>query len=315
MKIFVLLSLALCAAPAFAQPKGGARIIPVQLAEQDQNLRPAETDLQIKEDLQSLANNLKSNNVFASQNSIYNARFGFFGASEWMRYYLEMLNDRTVNVDEVKFLQRDGDAIKAAVVYSFSPSLDDTQASEFWKGARQEILDFKLNASIYDADRQTWKIVPPTAPPDPITTEGKDTLWANIAYYLAQKQNYAPPKTPAERSMNNLKTLGLGVAQLVQDYNEVYAFEPRYLIEALTPYAHDITAFQVPDTNEIYTFNSNLSGKNLAAINEVTKTVLFYEGQNETPTFRYDGKAAICFADGHVALVSPDEAKSLIWKP
>ena len=45
------------------------------------------------------------------------------------------------------------------------------------------------------------------------------------------------------------------------------------------------------------------------------QTVMFYEGQNETPIFRYDGRAAICFADGHVTLVTPDEAKSLIWKP
>ena len=30
--------------------------------------------------------------------------------------------------------------------------------------------------------------------------------------------------------------------------------------------------------------------------------------------FRYGGKAAICFADGHAALVSPEEAEKLIWK-
>ena len=105
------------------------------------------------------------------------------------------------------------------------------------------------------------------------------------------------------------------VAQLSIDYDEVYAFEPRYLIEAITPYVGDPTVFQVPDTNEIYTFNANLSGKNLTVVKDFARTVLFYEGQNEKPIFRYDGKAAIGFADGHAELVTPEEAQKLIWRP
>ena len=86
-------------------------------------------------------------------------------------------------------------------------------------------------------------------------------------------------------------------------------------INSLMPYAQNPLIFKLPDSTEFYTFNGNLLDKNMDQIKAPTRTVLFYEGQNEMPIFRYDGRAAICFADGHVALVSPDEAKSLIWKP
>ena len=160
-----------------------------------------------------------------------------------------------------------------------------------------------------------WQIVPPDAPPAPLATADEDTLWANVAYHFAQKQLLEQTGTPAERSQSNLKQLGLGVLQFVQDYDGFCAFAPHYTIEAISPYIRTSTPFQVPDTNEIYTFNGNLSEKNLWDVKDSVQTVLFYEGQNETPIFCYDGKAAICFADGHVALVTPDEAKSLIWKP
>ena len=71
----------------------------------------------------------------------------------------------------------------------------------------------------------------------------------------------------------------------------------------------------MPDTNEIYVFNANLSGLSTDQVKTPARTVMFYEGQNEKPIFRYDGKAAIGFADGHTALVSPDEGQKLIWKP
>lgn len=53
----------------------------------------------------------------------------------------------------------------------------------------------------------------------------------------------------------------------------------------------------------------------LPHIKNKKRTVMFYEGRDEKLIFRYNGKAAVCFVDGHTALVSPEEAKSLIWKP
>ena len=228
-----------------------------------------------------------------------------------------------MSINAVKVLERNKDDARAAVVYSFQPSPDEAKgARKISADPHQEILRFKLVSIPYEEPaRKIWKIVPPATPPNELKSQidltERDDLFANVAYHLAQKQVPETIGTPVERSMDNLKLLGEGTFQLVEDYGEVYAFAPAYVTEALAIYTftRNPAVFQVPDTNEIYAFNTNLCGLNQAAVNEVAHTVLFYEGQSETPIFRYDGQAAICFADGHVALVSPDEAKSLIWKP
>jgi prepilin-type processing-associated H-X9-DG protein len=123
--------------------------------------------------------------------------------------------------------------------------------------------------------------------------------------------------------------MSVGMQMLVQDYDNQFALAPEHLQEALMPYLKDRSLFYVPGSDEPYTFNANLSERYSmmetdgitmvdpprAFIKNTDKTVMFYEGHNERPIFRYDGKAAMAFADGHVALVSPEEAKTLIWKP
>ena len=321
MKIFIYCALAatLCVAPAMAQPQEGPPTFIVQPDGPGQ--REGKPSAQIKADLQFLATSISAKNSFPSaENYVIGARSGFFGFTEWQRNLKGIMNGSWIQVEDVEVFKGDENGVKAAVSYSFKPMINANEdLPEFLKGTRQELLTLKFGPMPFDTGGMVWQIVPPEiAPPAFIPSDNskpQDNLFANIAYYLAQKQVLEIPGTLEQRSVNNLKQLGLGVAQLVQDYTEVYAFAPRYLIEALTPYIGDSTVFLVPDTNEIYSFNANLSGLKLADINEVYKTVLFYEGQNEKPIFRYDGKAAICFADGHVALVTPDEAKSLIWKP
>ena len=321
MRIVVILALAVCAAPTWAQPDGGAQMFPDQPAVARPKPRPAEVDLQIKQDLQALAATLNFNNDGFVQNSaVYGARPGFFGASEWTRGFAALLNGNLVRIDGVKVLERQGNDVRAAVVYSFQPSPRDRDGErKLPDDPHQEILQFKQAPALYEPNRLVWQIVPPDVAPSELKTSDdlteKDDLWANVAYHLAQKQPLQQTGTFAELSQGNLKQLGLGVLQFVQDYDEVFAFAPPYLIEAISPYVRSTTIFRVPNTNEIYTFNANLSGLKQADIDEVYQTVLFYEGQNETPIFRYDGRAAIGFADGHVALVSPEEADKLIWKP
>jgi len=53
----------------------------------------------------------------------------------------------------------------------------------------------------------------------------------------------------------------------------------------------------------------------MTQFSDYARTVLFYEGDGDTPIYRYGGKAALAFLDGHVALVTPDQAKEVIWKP
>lgn len=283
--------------------------------------RPSDVTGQIKQDLSALTDaTLQRDGVFGAFPYIYGARVGYFGASEWANGLRPLVNYYKIQIESVSVLERNGNAARAMVNYKIVPSGNfSAEIRKFWSGTHQETVNLKLEVNPLQRKVSVWKIVPPQVAPPVMTTSAsiadQNVLLANIAYHLAQKQLPEPIGTLGERSTINLKQLGIGVLIFTQDYDEVYAFNSRYIIEALSPYITSPVLFQVPDTNEIYTFNGNLSGLNIHQVPSSEKTVLFYEGQNETPIFRYDGKAAICFADGHVALVTPEEAKNLIWKP
>ncbi len=314
LTIYALIA-TLCVAPAIAQPQEGTQTFAVQPAdERNAKPRPAEINLQIEQDLGELIDALDQPNAnFTALPYIYGARVGYFGSNEWAPHF-KAYHSGEIKLKDVKVLKHLGNDATATVSYAFVTTPND-EASKAQMENQQETLEFKLVRVPLNTKRQVWQIVPPEVKPPIIGAKNSDVLWANVSYHLAQKELYRPDGALAERSMNNLKQLGLGVAQFLQDYDEIYAFEPRYLSEAISPYVASRMIFQVPDTNEIYTFNTNLSGLNIHQVRSSEKTVLFYEGQNEKPTFRYDGRAAIGFADGHAALIAPDEAKNLIWKP
>lgn len=289
-------------------------------------VRPAQLDLQIKDDLDHFALDF-GQKEFASLGPFYifGARQGFYGTSDWLNDISFTFSGIRLVVRSVRDVQQDGDEASATIEYNFELTEPETitkQALAGWESARWEKVQFYREKR--GNNQFIWKIVPPETLPRALTTDREmpqdDNFWNTAAYYLAQKQPYQRTFTPTERSIRNLKNLGLGALMFATDYDNLYALDGRYIAEALNFYLPQIDAdkfstFRVPDTNEIYTFNGNLSGLKTDEVKTPTQTVLFYEGQNETPIFRYDGKAAICFADGHVALVSPDEAKSLIWKP
>jgi prepilin-type processing-associated H-X9-DG protein len=173
-----------------------------------------------------------------------------------------------------------------------------------------ETLQLKLGA-----DTKKWQIVPPETAPPINAGDGFDNSISRAVYMLAQKSELKLANEKAKVSMTNMKQLSLGVLMFAQDYDDRYAFAPQYLQEAILPYVKSKELFLVPGSQEAYSFNANLSDQSIADLKEPSKTVMFYEGADEKPTFRYDGKAAIGFADGHVVLVSPEDAKNLIWKP
>jgi prepilin-type processing-associated H-X9-DG protein len=53
----------------------------------------------------------------------------------------------------------------------------------------------------------------------------------------------------------------------------------------------------------------------MTSVDDPTRTILVYEGKGGQLSFRHNGKAAVAFVDGHAQLVTPEEAKKLIWKP
>lgn len=306
--------------------------------------RPTDLAAQIKQDLQDFAHEFNPrefpedpetpiDSIAAQEDElarlkyngpyrVFGAREGFFGYTEWLRSIDPVFAHTKLVVNAVEAPITKGDILTAKVKYAFKiPNYVEAEPKtrEGWERERQEVVQFKSAPSLFFADEILWQIVPPEAPPSPLTTNFENPqnsdFWNTVAYHLSQKQLPSQPGSVAERSIHNLKELGLGAIQFSEDYKGRFAFVRHYLIEALTQYTINPNVFQVPETNEIYTFNEKLSDANTNKIRFSTQTVLFYEGQNEKPIFRHDGKAAICFADGHVALVTPDEAQKLIWKP
>ena len=118
--------------------------------------------------------------------------------------------------------------------------------------------------------------------------------------------------------MNNMKQLGLAAAMFMQDWDEKFQLKADAFADYLRPYFRDkdiLVCPAHPDEAIGYSFNAKLQNVTLAQIQDPAKTVLFYEGQNEKLEFRHGTRTAVAFADGHVSLVSAEDAKNLRWTP
>jgi prepilin-type processing-associated H-X9-DG protein len=113
-----------------------------------------------------------------------------------------------------------------------------------------------------------------------------------------------------EGSTRNLKQIGLGVMQYIQDYDEKFppmrsaqskaeiaAPQGRLITvqQAIQPYVKSTEIFVHPTTKQLYVPNIALSGVNLSAIEEPARTVSFWEKKPAA-----DGRRAVLYADGHV---------------
>ncbi|HEX8465376.1 MAG TPA: hypothetical protein VF627_12240 [Abditibacterium sp.] len=315
--------LGLGAATAWAQPDQTPQNMVV--AAKMPRVRPPafEPAKQITQDLGEFAAIINEGKIYpAGQKWIHGARIGFFGASEWVRgtHFSNMGRvGMALTINRVAVEKIEDETASAVVNYAYAPPNGlEKEDSDALTQERRETLQFKLGPAQPDGER-TWQIVPPDAPPANFGGEDRekelDDVWAKISFALAQKPNLKVANVQAKRSLSNLKQLSVAALQFVMDFDERYAFAPEYLQEALAPYLKNRDGFFVPDSKELFHFNPHLTDKTFAQLAEPARTVAFYEGEAEKPTFRYDDKAAIGFADGHVALVSPEEAKNLIWKP
>jgi hypothetical protein len=73
------------------------------------------------------------------------------------------------------------------------------------------------------------------------------------------------------------------------------------------------TAPSDPKGTLSYTFNANLQSVSIAAIDKPAETILLYEGKDQQPLYRYEGKAVIVFADGHDKLCTAEQVKTFEW--
>lgn len=117
--------------------------------------------------------------------------------------------------------------------------------------------------------------------------------------------------------LSNFRQMGLACLMLCQDNREVYQFTPTNFKKALQPYLPSEGVFQShldrPGIERVR-LNPAMAHVRAAHIQTPERTVLLFEGEPGKPLFRYEGKAAIVLADGLARLMTPAEAKTLLWK-
>jgi prepilin-type processing-associated H-X9-DG protein len=275
---------------------------------------------QITQDITAFVTNLnkgKAVDFTTMQRFISGVRQGYFGANEWWPKVSKNLPGKLV-IDKMTVGDIQGKSASVTLEHHWALDAQATDAMKAqFQTPRTEILALQLGLVPYlgPNGEDIWQIVPPATEAEAGKHAEMGGFIAYLALNLAQKITTAPESKLGARSLSHMKQLGLGVLQFVQDYDERYAFAPEYLQEAIFPYIQSKDLFLIPNVGTPYSFNSNLSDKGIAVVRNLTRTVMFYEGENEQPVLRYGGKAAIGFTDGHAALLTPEELKTVIWVP
>jgi prepilin-type processing-associated H-X9-DG protein len=180
-------------------------------------------------------------------------------------------------------------------------------------------LNSRVETAALRREGRVWKIMPP-----PLTdlTDGRRTitLLGKIVWAASDVASIKPTEQEAHTaaSVANVRQICLAAMMLLQDSDEVYKVPPGDYKNALMPYVRNAAVFTSPLDKAgtvSYKFNSKLADVPLMRVARPAYTVMIYEGQEGRPAFRNGGKAVIGFADGHVRLISPQEAARLRWNP
>lgn len=127
---------------------------------------------------------------------------------------------------------------------------------------------------------------------------------------------------------SNLKQLGLGMMQAIQDANERFP-DANSWQEAILPYIRNPTLFSCPAAPNLehgYAMNAALSRTYLALLDDPSSTPLLFDSQMNKPNAsggvealcnppRHLGRNNIVFADGHTASFTTEECKKFLWSP
>lgn len=166
-----------------------------------------------------------------------------------------------------------------------------------------------------------WKIVAPAPGSFDGRNSGRGMSEATSLVLLVRYPDAIRKARLAAQSaltLSKAKQVCLGLMMYVQDYDEIFVPNADTYVKAIQPYVKNnemFTSALDPAGTVSFKFNPQLARKSLAKINEPANTVMIYEGEYKKLLFRYDGKAIIGFIDGHVKLVTPEEAKKLRWSP
>lgn len=160
-----------------------------------------------------------------------------------------------------------------------------------------------------------WLIVPPKE-----MAQGMQSLLPSVAYLFGNPQAMEASKTAAKSTacISNLKQLALATIMFTADNDDVLKTTAAKWKTSIWPYCKNEGLFTCPEDPKgtlSYSFNSSLANVSMAKIKNPANTVLAYEGSGGKLKFRHNDKAAVAFADGHVKLLTKDQAKTLSWKP
>ncbi|BCM91453.1 hypothetical protein IAD21_03326 [Abditibacteriota bacterium] len=247
---------------------------------------------------------------------VVGARVGFYGTDDW-----EWAFNNMYPLYSVKNLKIDAINVENQTENEATVSLTFRQQrrnNEPTTATLQLHRNTEAPAPAFGFLKNIWQIVPPTTE-DVIAASFAKTPPFQLAAALALRDPKLLPLIRQQRGLNQLKQLGLGAAQFLQDYDEFFAFDDVAHERALFPYLKDAKLFTITGTtSEKWHFNDNLSTLSSARVNEPARTVLFYDGEapdNDKLNFRFGDKTLIGFVDGHCKAVSKDELGDLIWKP
>ena len=164
-----------------------------------------------------------------------------------------------------------------------------------------------------------WRLIPPKPTMEYVADVGKNDFLRRVSAYVAHPATMLM-LLRAHQSLEQAKIIGLGLNQFLLDFNGKYDLTPETLVAKLQPYltleSKDIfTAPGDAPGTQSYSINPNLAGRTLEKNEGSAKLVAIYLGRDGKLDFRFDGKAVVGFADGHVALVDKMQAGNLRWKP
>ena len=127
---------------------------------------------------------------------------------------------------------------------------------------------------------------------------------------------------------SNLRQLGLGMMQLIQDIKERFPKDSDWQ-EAILPYVRNADLFSCPGAPNLqngFAMNAALSDAYLMLLEDPSRTPLLFDSALNQPNAsggfeslcnppRHLGRNNIVFADGHTASFTLEEAQNLLWNP
>jgi prepilin-type processing-associated H-X9-DG protein len=188
---------------------------------------------------------------------------------------------------------------------TLSFDLSERQGSETDRLRRQSVKASKRGGQ--------WKLVAPSAPPADSNGHEVEAMLQGIADPESAAAN-AKREVADYRTLSQIKQLLTGLAMLDAEKGKL-ATSNKTFGRDLAPYTKDPSLFVSPVTGKRYTFNENLARKVWPKGKRIERLVMVYEGSGGKLEFTHNGQAIVGFADCHVARVTREQARSLLWKP